>query len=134
MRTATRSRIKAPDIEWSHYQKAIFRWAEHGSGHSLVNAVAGAGKTRTLQELVNRIPKDQKVAVLAFNNHMAAELKAKLPSRITVSTIHRMGMGILSRVFRRAFQPNDFKYHDLANQVVERMAPPQKRENRKPDP
>ncbi|MDX2271040.1 MAG: AAA family ATPase [Cyanobacteriota bacterium] len=126
MATATRTRTprnESAEVEWSHYQQAIFDWAAHGSGHALVNAVAGSGKTQTLRGLVSRIPSDKKVAVLAFNNHMAAELAAKLPKRITVSTIHRMGMFMLTRYFRSAFQCNESKYHDLATAAVEQLRP-----------
>ncbi|MDX2271034.1 MAG: AAA family ATPase [Cyanobacteriota bacterium] len=126
MATATKLRTprnKSAEVEWSHYQEAIFDWAAHGSGHALVNAVAGSGKTQTLRGLVSRIPSDKKVAVLAFNNHMAAELAAKLPKRITVSTIHRMGMFMLTRYFRSTFQCNESKYHDLATAAVEQLRP-----------
>ncbi|MDX2271419.1 MAG: AAA family ATPase [Cyanobacteriota bacterium] len=126
MATATKPRTpknKLTEVEWSHYQQAIFDWATHGSGHALVNAVAGSGKTQTLRGLVSRIPSDKKVAVLAFNNHMAAELESKLPKRITVSTIHRMGMFMLTRYFRSTFQCNEAKYHDLATAAVDQLRP-----------
>ncbi|NJK64416.1 MAG: ATP-dependent helicase [Synechococcaceae cyanobacterium SM2_3_1] len=114
-------RQKQLSIPWSHYQQAIFDWVKSGSGHALVNAVAGSGKTTTLKEMVSRIPVSKKIAVLAFNNHMASELRQKLPKRITVSTIHRMGMSVLIRYFRQTFQCNESKYHDLANEAIQQM-------------
>ena len=116
------TRTKAPSLRWSHYQQAIFEWVESGSGHALVQAVAGSGKTTTLKEIVRSIPSKQKVAVLAFNAHMAAELEAKLPKRITVSTIHRMGMYVLTRYFGRPFSCNETKYHTLANQHLQSLS------------
>ncbi|NJO86036.1 MAG: AAA family ATPase [Synechococcaceae cyanobacterium RM1_1_27] len=79
-------------------------------------------KTTTLKEIVRSIPSKQKVAVLAFNAHMAAELEAKLPKRITVSTIHKMGMYVLTRYFGRPFSCNDTKYHHLANQHLQHLS------------
>ena len=111
-----------PSHIWSHYQQAIFEWVESGSGHALVQAVAGSGKTTTLKEIVRCIPSKQKVAVLAFNAHMAADLEAKLPKRITVSTIHKMGMYVLTRYFGRPFRCNDTKYHHLANQHLQSLS------------
>ncbi len=43
------------DLNWSNYQKRIFDWIENGSGHAIVDAKAGAGKTTTLVEAANRI-------------------------------------------------------------------------------
>ncbi len=116
------TRTKAPPLPWSHYQQSIFEWVESGSGHALVQAVAGSGKTTTLKEIVRSIPSKQKVAVLAFNAHMAADLEAKLPKRITVSTIHKMGMYVLTRYFGRPFSCNETKYHTLANQHLQSLS------------
>ena len=116
------TRTKTPSLPWSHYQQAIFEWVESGSGHALVQAVAGSGKTTTLKEIVRSIPSKQKVAALAFNAHMAADLEAKLPKRITVSTIHRMGMYVLTRYFGRPSRCNDTKYHHLANQHLQSLS------------
>lgn len=63
---------------WSKYQKAIFKFIEDESaGNAIVEAVAGSGKSTTIVEGMNRIPKNKTSIFLAFNKSIADELKAR---------------------------------------------------------
>lgn len=99
--------------EWSQYQQSLFDFGVAGSGHGIVNAVAGSGKSTSLVGLVASLPASSKIAVVAFNNHSVADLAAKMPSTISVSTAHKFGMSSLFRYFGEPFKPNDEKMRDL---------------------
>jgi len=78
-------------------QSAVVNWAETGTGHAFVTAVAGAGKTTTLidvMEAVGRNPRNS-IAYAAFNKAIAEEVKGKLEKRgikqVKVGTFHSFG-------------------------------------------
>ncbi|KQR40783.1 hypothetical protein ASF71_01035 [Deinococcus sp. Leaf326] len=80
----------------STYQQEIFNWVKSGSGHAIVAATAGAGKTTTAVQCAGLLAGRQ-VLFLAFNKHAAEQLKERLPAGCTASTIHSLGMGALRR-------------------------------------
>lgn len=85
----------------SAYQREVFKFVESGSGHALVEAVAGSGKTTTILEALDRVPKCIDVLFCAFNKHIAEELSMRAPVGVTVSTIHSLGFRtLLSRISR----------------------------------
>lgn len=74
----------------SKYQKALFSEMEKQSGNIMVNAVAGSGKTYSLLECMKRV-KGNSVFV-AFNKSIATELSSRVPSHVTASTMHSIGL------------------------------------------
>ena len=77
-------------------QQAVFlEWVSNGSGSCVLEAVAGAGKTTTLLEAVDRTGGG--VAILAYNKMIAEEIKAKLAKRgvdwktAEAGTVHSFG-------------------------------------------
>lgn len=75
----------------SQYQIDIFNFVENPSNGSLfIEATAGSGKTTSIIEAAKRI-KSNKAIFLAYNRHIADELKTRLPSRITTLTLHQLG-------------------------------------------
>jgi len=58
-------------FEPSPYQKAIFDFVATGTGSAVIEAVAGSGKTTTIVESLNLIPKTKQVLFLAFNKAIA---------------------------------------------------------------
>jgi DNA helicase-2/ATP-dependent DNA helicase PcrA len=75
----------------SKYQKAIFDWVI-GDGKSLVvEALAGSGKTTTGVQMLKYVPSSQDIVYLAFNRHIAEELKTRVPSNVKVMTYHGLG-------------------------------------------
>ena len=59
----------------NHYQQDIIDWVLNGEGNAVVNALAGTGKTSTLELVASTYT--GKMLFLAFNNHIAAELNEK---------------------------------------------------------
>jgi DNA helicase-2/ATP-dependent DNA helicase PcrA len=91
--------IPAPKVEVekpfvpSHFQAAVFEFVKHGTGHAVVEARAGSGKTKTTVECLSYTPKDASVAFVAFNRHIANTLAQKAPAHVHVSTCHSLGLG-----------------------------------------
>ncbi len=95
----------------SRYQQAIFDFIQHGTGHGVVEAVAGSGKTTTLIQALQYVPvylpvedagelpvdREARVIFLAFNRHIALELANRqkaglLPEHVQVRTVHSLGL------------------------------------------
>jgi len=107
----------------SKYQQAAFDAVQNGAGDILISAVAGSGKTKTLEEIVKRLPThlQSRTLMTAFNSHIKEELlerqkHGKIPAAVTIQTIHGLGYGTLMNAFR----PNDkrnwvdkWKYRNL---------------------
>ena len=62
---------------WSPYQETIFSFLETGTGNAIIEAVAGSGKTTTIVECTQRIPRGKTCIMLAFNKTIADELKSR---------------------------------------------------------
>lgn len=89
------------------------------SNRSLVlEAVAGAGKTTTLLEMVRAT--EGTVAFCAFNKSISEEIKTKiqpmnLGDRVKVGTLHSFGYGAVRRAFS-VQKVTGYKLHDIAKQ------------------
>ncbi len=83
----------APRRTPSRYQEAIYAWVRTGYGDALVDAVPGSGKTTTLVEAAALIDGDG--LFVAFNKHIATELRDRLPAAMDASTIHSLGLSTL---------------------------------------
>jgi len=87
----------------SPQQAAFLDWVETGKGSCVLEAVAGAGKTTTLIEAVERT--DKPVAILAYNRKIADEIKGKLKARkidwqkANANTVHGFGLGAYKKSF-----------------------------------
>jgi hypothetical protein len=75
---------------WSPEQQAIFDWFERGTGHLLVRARAGTGKTTTLVEGVGRAP-ERKICVAAFNKYGGPCVVVDLGTAITFDAVSVSG-------------------------------------------
>jgi DNA helicase II / ATP-dependent DNA helicase PcrA len=105
-------------------QTVINSVREHGGGrHFCLRARAGTGKSATVLELVDDYTAEfptHEVTLCAFGNAAAAELKAKLEKRghtdwrrISASTIHSLGFGLVKFVFKSKVDGN--KVRDLVD-------------------
>lgn len=91
----------------TEYQAAIIRWALESTGHCTVNAVAGSGKTSTLEMLafsIMNILGTVPTLLLAFNKAIADELGRKIsyPS-VSSKTLNGLGHGILMKNLKHSF-------------------------------
>ena len=103
----------------SAYQRAAFDWVEHGTGHAIIKAVAGSGKTTTLEWLAKSLPIEG--ISVAFNKHIATELNRRLKDTSMIAkTIHSLGYAMCSQhVGRLTVKGN--KYNRMVRDAVRRM-------------
>lgn len=90
-----------PTRQWSTYQEAVFDAVKNGSGHLVVRARAGSGKTTTILESLRRMRPGQRVLLCAFNAAIAKELESRAPRGVTVRTLHALGFGALMGAWPR---------------------------------
>ncbi|MCC6557281.1 MAG: UvrD-helicase domain-containing protein [Polyangiaceae bacterium] len=88
-----------PRTSWSRYQQAIFQDVAGGTGHTVVLARAGSGKTTTLVEALRHVPRKERVLMMAFNKSIERELKKQAPQGAEVRTFHGYGFALLGRAF-----------------------------------
>jgi DNA helicase-2/ATP-dependent DNA helicase PcrA len=96
-----------PEHEYSSYQKSIFKDIGLGSGHTLIIARAGCGKTFALVEGSRYVPKNRKVLFCAFNKSIAKELQVKLGKRAEAMTLHSLGFRGIRQRFGNVNLDND---------------------------
>lgn len=95
----------------SKYQKDIFDFVSDGRGSAVVDAAPGSGKTTTCVEASSYLHTDRALFV-AFNKHIAEELKSRLPGNMKAQTIHSLGMSAIKRNFPKT-QIDNRKYSKL---------------------
>ena len=77
----------------SPYQKAIFDKIENTNESLIIEAVAGSGKTTTIVQGVDLMPKSASILFLAFNRDIAKELGERLPDHCQAKTFHAICLG-----------------------------------------
>lgn len=109
----------AAEREWSPMQSAIFAAVEDPTaGNLVVEALAGTGKSTTIEEAVGRTSESDRVLVCAFNASIAKALEPRMPEGVEVRTLHSFGFAAL----RRALAPkrpeiNRFRMADVAEAI-----------------
>jgi superfamily I DNA/RNA helicase len=88
----------------SPQQAAVYEWTSNSTGSAVIEAVAGAGKTTTLINLLTRTHGE--VAFMAYNKKIAEEIAVKaepldLGSRVRIGTVHSFGFAALRTVCPR---------------------------------
>jgi len=132
---------------WNSFQKDIMARFESSTDNIMVKARAGTGKTTLIYGLVATAPSSKKgvtdegvgmvfqmekpkrepykITILAFNRHIADEIKesGKIPKRAKVNTAHGMAYGILCRKFAGELVVDDEKsiLNHLTKKVVEQI-------------
>lgn len=86
----------ATNVDWSRNQLAVFEDFQNGTGHTVIVARAGSGKTTTLLEALNYLPEGQRALLAAFGHDIAKELRARAPTHVDVFTLHQIGLRALN--------------------------------------
>lgn len=96
---------------WSALQNAIYGFVTDGTGNGIINAVAGSGKTSTIEECFRRLPRGTYAVFLAFNKAIAEELKAR---GVNARTFHSLCFQPVMQA-RKARNVNTTKLRDLVD-------------------
>lgn len=120
-------------MKFTKEQQAVI---EHVGSHALVSAVAGSGKTSTLEArirtLLNRGVEPQKVLVLTFNRSVRYEMKSRLSDLIekpSIHTFHSLGKReidryhTLQRTETWPVESNDYIQEQLARSALRDISP-----------
>lgn len=107
----------------STFQTAILNAITNTKSNLIVDAVAGSGKTTTLEMACAALTEDQQSEAVfcAFSKAIQTELETRLPKRMTVRTIHAIGLAAL----RNAVNPrvrnwlDDSKYYYLCRDILD---------------
>ncbi|WP_461535887.1 ATP-dependent helicase [Spongorhabdus nitratireducens] len=100
-------------MEWTAEQQAIIN---HSSGHAIVTAVAGSGKTSTLVDhILKQLERGHdplRILVLMFNTSAKRDFERKLGKRASeyqalpeIRTYHSMGLKLYRNFIRRGLLP-----------------------------
>jgi DNA helicase II / ATP-dependent DNA helicase PcrA len=81
----------------SKYQQDIFDFVTMATGSAIIQAVAGSGKSTTLEHIAGLLPSGDTAIFMAFNKAIATEIDKRLPKHIKGSTFHSVGFGAWMR-------------------------------------
>lgn len=103
----------------SPYQQAVYDFIQYGEGHGVINAVAGSGKSTTINNSFAYIPESHQCLLLAFNKSIVEELKMRVSDRgnVTVSTLHSLGCKAIMKKYR--VQIDGSKYSRFVNEYFD---------------
>lgn len=86
-------------MQFDRYQQAVIEHVRNESGHLIVNARAGAGKTSVILESLKALEYKGNVLLCAFSKEIERELTARAPGWATVKTIHSLGLQAITDHF-----------------------------------
>ena len=107
--------------QWSEYQKQIFLNIARGEGHSIVEALAGSGKSTTAIESFKYIPRGKKAVALAFNKIIAQNLREKSPMWVETATFHSFGLKAIKQRFGNVVL-DDYKTTNIIRDLLDKDA------------
>lgn len=120
----TKGETDMSTMTWSDKQIAVFQWAMTGVGNAVIEAVAGAGKTTTLIELIRRFKAmnvASTVAICAYNKKMGDELAAKTKGieGVSAGTLHSFGFKAILRSSNKKPVVDGNKIRTIVDHMVE---------------
>jgi len=107
-------------------QQACVNWTNNPSGHLIIEAVAGSGKTFTILQMITNLVNSfhtagslpsKRIALMAFNAKVRDELKHRvnqlgLSAWVEVNTVHGFGFATYKKAHGPT-APNNFKLSDI---------------------
>jgi len=90
-----------------------------GNGRFIINDYIVTHNTTTIVKSLEHIPEDKRVLMLAFNKHIANELREKLPKRdnLWISTTHALGWGALRKKYKNAIIDDNKAYRVINSKI-----------------
>ena len=108
----------------SKYQQDIFDFIQHGNGNSVINALAGSGKTSTIVNAVKLIPSTCNALFIAFNKEIVKELEKKLAGvkNVQVKTLHSLGLLMIRRNLGANIEIDEYKYRTFIKKNIKQLS------------
>lgn len=108
----------------SKYQQDIFDFIQHGNGNSVINAIAGSGKTSTIVNAVKLIPSTCNALFIAFNKEIVKELEKKLAGvkNVQVKTLHSLGLLMIRRNLGTNIEIDEYKYRTFIKKNIKQLS------------
>lgn len=90
-----------------------------GNGRFIIEDYIVTHNTTTIVKSLEHIPEDKRVLMLAFNKHIANELKERLPKRdnLWISTTHALGWGALRKKYKNAVIDDNKSYRVINSKM-----------------
>jgi superfamily I DNA/RNA helicase len=98
-------------------QALIVGYARTTSDNLLVNALAGAAKTTTLEMVCHAITSIP-ILSLAFNKRIADEMAKRLPGHVEVRTLNALGHRVWARVIGKTVSIDTKKMHTILTTAI----------------
>lgn len=117
---------KTPSFPPTPEQEHILKLLKESTANLLINALAGSGKTSTL-ELIQAKAKPP-VLCLAFNKRIAVEMEKRFLSTTTVRTLNGLGHRIWSATCAGRVSLNPKKSQDILREKIKGLDRPSQRE------
>jgi len=106
-----------PKVNWSDFQKNIFKDIAQDNTHTVVIARAGSGKSSTIVEGLRYIPRGKKSLLVAFNKAIVDELKQRASSYVDISTLHSLGFRAIKNSFGEVVLENN-KSQNIVSSLI----------------
>jgi hypothetical protein len=90
-----------------------------GNGRFLINDYIVTHNTTTIVKSLDLINDDKNIILLAFNRHIANELKERVPNKknIRISTTHALGWGAIRRKYKEAVIDEDKVFNVIRRKI-----------------
>lgn len=89
----------------------------------LVNALAGSGKTTTIEMMINSLPSSQPCLYLAFNKSIVKEAEERMPSYCKVQTLNSLGHRVWAQSTGKklSIDTKNPKTHTIVRQLISEL-------------
>ena len=108
---------KPTEFKPNKYQLAIFDEIANGTGHVVIEGVAGCGKTTTIVKGLELTSSDAVVGFFAFNKKIAKELASRAPEWTKVGTLSSLGYRNVRHTYPNV-EFNQYKVKDIVDELA----------------
>lgn len=99
-------------------QQEILKFAKTSQENLMIVALAGTGKTSTL-EMLTKVLTDTPILSLAFNKRIADEMTKKLPSHVEARTLNSIGHRVWGSTCGKRLTLDKDKLHKIVTQLIQ---------------
>lgn len=111
--------IRPADPSPTEEQEHIFDLAVNSDENLMINALAGTGKTTTIELLQRKVRKTQPILYLVFAKKNAEEAEKRMPSTSSVRTFNSMGHRIWAQYTRKTLSLSPKKTQDILKGIID---------------